>query len=554
MKNLNVSFPEGEIPYKELKPTVDKVKFSIVVLFILVGVLYGLGSFDPFLENASIFFGVYISLLGLRLFQLQKITNAEDTKELTTAWYQANGLSIVTSIANSILYSMVIYYNELSHHSFYAVLTTIGTLVGGASLYYHSRKFHLHYSLANVSLPIITLIIKGGNGYGFALALILFFGYLRVIMKVQNTHFWNSMKNSNFLNLIIDTLPSPVSIVTTDLKYVKVNKTLASYYNEEPENFEGLMLGTHNGRTESQELISFLQEFKYAQNNETKEREISIEMRGKLKHFYFVATKIENSNHIACISLDLTELKTTQMELEQQKAMSIEAAKISNLGEMANAMAHEINNPLSIILGKSEQAIRVLEKETPDFSYLSKSLSIIAQNVKRIASIVQGLRMVSGQTNENQEDITLDMVIEKVQLITAEKLLANRIDFQVAEPPKINMLGNPSQLGQVILHLINNSVFAIDKQENPWIKIDFRESFDNVEIVFMDSGNGIPIEIAEKVFHPFFSTKELGKGMGLGLSVAKGVIDAHKGELFIDNNCKNTCFVIRLPKLINAAA
>ena len=267
-----------------------------------------------------------------------------------------------------------------------------------------------------------------------------------------------------------------------------------------------------------------------------------------------VATKLKSTDHLLTLALDLTDLKSAEKELEQQKAMNLEASKLSSIGEMANAMAHEINNPLSIILGKTEQAKRVIMMDDPKLDYVKRSLEVITSNVTRISTIILALRTISGGMNDDFYDAKLVEVAEKINLLTKEKILSNGIQINVNEVPDSIFYGNSAQITHVLMHLLNNAQEAVVNQEKPWIKVDFFETETEIIIEVSDSGEGIPVEIAEKIFNPFYTTKDIGKGMGLGLSVSKGIIDSHKGQFFVDNACENTKFVIKLPKLIARAA
>ena len=104
------------------------------------------------------------------------------------------------------------------------------------------------------------------------------------------------------------------------------------------------------------------------------------------------------------------------------------------------------------------------------------------------------------------------------------------------------------QISQVILNFLNNSMDAISELTDKWIKLVVDEDYKGVTLKCIDSGNGIPDAIREKLFQPFFTTKAVGKGTGLGLSISQGIIKAHGAKLHLDEESKNTCFVISFPK------
>lgn len=107
----------------------------------------------------------------------------------------------------------------------------------------------------------------------------------------------------------------------------------------------------------------------------------------------------------------------------------------------------------------------------------------------------------------------------------------------------------PTQISQVILNLLNNAHDAIGSLEEKWVMVSVTEIENDIEIRVTDSGSGIPEHVRMKIMEPFFTTKPVGKGTGLGLSVSLGILKAHRGSLVVDTESKNTCFVLRFPRL-----
>ena len=114
--------------------------------------------------------------------------------------------------------------------------------------------------------------------------------------------------------------------------------------------------------------------------------------------------------------------------------------------------------------------------------------------------------------------------------------------------PSLKILCRPAEISQIILNLLNNSKTAIADVNEKWIKISARALGEKAELSVNDSGPGISKDVSEKIFHPFFSTNEVGRGVGLGLSVSKGIAEAHGGSLDLNSKCPNTQFVLTLPR------
>ena len=245
--------------------------------------------------------------------------------------------------------------------------------------------------------------------------------------------------------------------------------------------------------------------------------------------------------------------ESKQIIAEQQKKMLV-SSKLSALGEMAAGLAHEINNPLAILSTVSEQLEEVLQDEKPDKDLIQTMGQEIRQTVKRIAKIVNGLRAVSRDGgNDPMVKIDVKKVIQDALTLCQERFRHNNVPLRLKNcENSVFISGRETQLGQVLLNMLNNAFDAIAALPERWVEISLQESENSVEIQILDSGQGIPEHLQEKLFQPFFTTKEVGKGTGLGLSISKGIIESHKGTLKIDSANKHTAFVITLPKLKNS--
>lgn len=233
--------------------------------------------------------------------------------------------------------------------------------------------------------------------------------------------------------------------------------------------------------------------------------------------------------------------------------ISVKAAhssKMSSLGEMAAGMAHEINNPLTIINGKVYRILKMMESGANlDRAKIAEDLRKTSDTVQRISKIVKGLSSYS-RNSERDEMITARLVTifdDTVDLCRA-RFEHHQIEVRVICAPEIELLCRPSQISQVLMNLLINAFDAVVELPQKWIELKAVLTGTSLEITVTDSGHGISKEVQDKIFQPFYTTKAVGKGTGLGLSISSGICQEHHGELKYDPTFANTRFIIELPR------
>ncbi|MFN9067166.1 MAG: sensor histidine kinase, partial [Bdellovibrionales bacterium] len=221
------------------------------------------------------------------------------------------------------------------------------------------------------------------------------------------------------------------------------------------------------------------------------------------------------------------------------------------LGEMAGNIAHEINNPLAII-GISTQKLKMIcLREGKSTEEIDKTLETINQTVHRMSKIVSGMLRVSRESSEEScEDLDLNVLVDETISICMEKIKKNSIDliWQKSESP-VMITGAPIQISQVLLNLISNSIDALESLGEKWIRIELQPSVSDgfVSLIVTDSGDGIAEDLQEKIMKPFYTSKPVGKGTGLGLTISRTLIEVMGGRLIYNPQSKNTQFRVDLP-------
>ena len=250
------------------------------------------------------------------------------------------------------------------------------------------------------------------------------------------------------------------------------------------------------------------------------------------------------------------EIAEAHKQLIDQQTLLIHCSKMSALGEMSVGLAHEINNPVAIILGKTYQLRKAIQsRRLPDVSLLEK-IERIETTALRISKIVKGMSSFARNgTTDPLQTVSARNVIEETLEFSKDEL--RNADVSVDVRPLLDdvlVKCRPSLLSQVILNVLLNAKDACAGRQNRWIKVDFAQIKENFEIRIRDSGPGVEKSIQNRIFQPVFTTKGPGKGTGLGLHIAEQLMVNQGGSLTYDANDVHTCFVIRLKAIATTSA
>ena len=230
----------------------------------------------------------------------------------------------------------------------------------------------------------------------------------------------------------------------------------------------------------------------------------------------------------------------------------MQSAKMASLGELAGGIAHEINNPLSIIVGRTQllkQKMEESEHGTMDPAACRQNLDKIEETASLIVKIVKGLSSFSRKSDQDPMlETSFNKIIEYTLELCTERFRNESIKLRISYNADVEIRCRDSQIAQVIMNLITNALDAIATLPEKWIDISVSATRSTVRFAITDSGKGIPPTIVDKIMQPFFTTKEAGKGIGLGLSISKGIVEEHNGVLRYDDSSANTRFVLELPR------
>jgi two-component system, NtrC family, sensor kinase len=237
-------------------------------------------------------------------------------------------------------------------------------------------------------------------------------------------------------------------------------------------------------------------------------------------------------------------------ELRRANDQMVQAEKMVAIGKMAAVVAHEINNPLSGILTYAKLIKKWLArglKSEEEQKEVNESLDLIASESRRCGDLVRNLLTYSRTSPMNLGQCNVNEVVDKCMRLVQPKLEMSAVQLNLDLDPNIpKMFCDAAQVEQVLLALVMNAIDAMPHGGNLWISTHGRG--DEVEMVIRDDGMGIPKDVLPNLFEPFTTTKEIGKGVGLGLAISKGIVQRHGGTIQLESELgKGTKFTVTLP-------
>ncbi|MFH1977326.1 MAG: PAS domain S-box protein [Pseudomonadota bacterium] len=247
---------------------------------------------------------------------------------------------------------------------------------------------------------------------------------------------------------------------------------------------------------------------------------------------------------------------TKRLEAEQQL---IQASKMATLGEMATGVAHELNQPLTVMKTASSFLIKkVVKKEAIPDDVLLTLAEEIDRHVDRATKIINHMRQFGRKSELTLEKVQINRVLESAFEIFSQQLKVRGIKVVWETEENLPLImADTDRLEQVFINLLINARDSIEErcekesQKSCEKRISIKTQLENemVAIIIKDTGTGIPVSISEKIFEPFFTTKKVGQGTGLGLSISYGIIQDCKGSIKVVPSDEGACFVIRFPVL-----
>lgn len=396
--------------------------------------------------------------------------------------------------------------------------------------------------------------------------------------KIEDLYF-NLNNQVEIYNSIFENVHSGIAILDCNYNFVKTNKQLAlflGYSDEELLDKKVLDLIEKDSKNELEKLLNELTELIkvikiekiFIKKDGTQiHLELSLRFLREKEQIIFIVNSLEDKRELQELNLNLeTRIK---QELEKGKAKDkvhleeqIKSAKLSYIGTLAAGITHEINTPLTYIKGNLELMlydIYDLENGAIKERMLHDSKKM-QDGINRIANIVESMREVTHSKVSNKEKInlcqtistSLTMAHNRAKHISKIYINDKLVDLDSGFPinQDLNIFGQKQKLEQVWIIIINNALDELEKiadYDKRWLKLEINDDSDYINIKFKDSAGGISQEAMKKLFEPFNSQKEKG-GMGIGLSIAKNIIEENGGEIDAYNGEYGAVFEVKLEK------
>ena len=251
-------------------------------------------------------------------------------------------------------------------------------------------------------------------------------------------------------------------------------------------------------------------------------------------------------------SVDITERKQAELEAARHRNEMAHLSRVTTVGELSGSLAHELNRPLGAILSNAQAAQRMLANGGVDVAEFREILNDIVSENKRAAEVIRRLRLWLQKGEVQQHSLRINKVVRDVLKLIRTDLISQNVSVDTELARNLpTVTGDPVQLQQVLVNLVVNACDAMADCDTPERGLRIRTGIENggdaVIVSVTDCGGGIQVKEVEQIFEPFFTTK--AKGMGLGLSVCRTIIAAHRGKLWATNNAeRGATFHFTLPK------
>ena len=270
-----------------------------------------------------------------------------------------------------------------------------------------------------------------------------------------------------------------------------------------------------------------------------------------IKHVHVVAHAVrDHANELEFIGavMDVTEARRVEQEMYQARTELAHVTRVATAGELAAAIAHEIRQPITGMVTMANAALRWLSRENPDIGRARDAMNKVVAAGHQASDVITNVRGLFGKDTQEKTPTDLNTLIQSVLAMVSIDLHKQSIESQLTLSEQLPpVVGNEVQLQQVILNLVMNAIESMDSAETRVLSIKSGITERNgVRVSIADTGSGIDQANLNRIFEPMFTTK--ARGMGMGLSICKSIIESHNGRIWLTaGSSRGSVFQFELP-------
>ena len=270
-----------------------------------------------------------------------------------------------------------------------------------------------------------------------------------------------------------------------------------------------------------------------------------------IKHVHVVAHAVrDHANELEFIGavMDVTEARRVEQQMHQARTELAHVARVATAGELAAAIAHEIRQPITGMVTMANAALRWLSRENPDIGRARDAMNKVVAAGHQASDVITNVRGLFGKDTQEKTPTDLNTLIQSVLAMVSIDLHKQSIESQLTLSEQLPpVVGNEIQLQQMILNLVMNAIESMDSAETRVLSIKSGITERNgVRVSIADTGSGIDQANLNRIFEPMFTTK--ARGMGMGLSICKSIIESHNGRIWLTaGSSRGSVFQFELP-------
>lgn len=246
--------------------------------------------------------------------------------------------------------------------------------------------------------------------------------------------------------------------------------------------------------------------------------------------------ELKNAND--AVLRQMAEQRRTEETLQATRAELARAARITTIGELTASIAHELNQPLAAVVANADACVAWLSREKPDLAEARSAAERATQGATRASEVIARIRSLITKATPEKSQVQINRIIEQTAALAEGQAARNHVAIKLELSPDIPIVfGDSIQLQQVILNLVMNGIEAMTSVTDRPKLLVLRSTPENegqIRVSVEDSGVGLNEEVTRRLFEPFFTTR--AKGMGMGLSISRSIIEAHGGRLWAESN------------------